>query len=41
MVKSFHLKGRIYEDLQSKLSYLLDQSVNNQVAKKVKLINFL
>jgi hypothetical protein len=29
------LKGKVYEDLQSKLSYLLDQSVNNQVAKKM------
>ena len=27
--------GRVYEELQSKLSYLLDQSVNNQVAKKM------
>jgi len=35
--KSFQLnhKGKVYEDLQSKLSYLLDQSVNNQVAKKM------
>lgn len=28
-------KGKVYENLQSKLSYLLDQSVNNQVAKKL------
>ena len=27
--------GRVYENLQSKLSYLLDQTVNNQVAKKM------
>lgn len=27
--------GKLYENLQSKLSYLLDQSVNNQVAKKL------
>ena len=27
--------GRAYESLQSKLSYLLDQSVNNQVSKKL------
>lgn len=27
--------GKVYENLQSKLSYLLDQSVNNQVAKKL------
>jgi hypothetical protein len=25
----------VYENLQSKLSYLLDQTVNNQVAKKM------
>lgn len=27
--------GKVYENLQSKLSYLLDQTVNNQVAKKL------
>lgn len=27
--------GRVYENLQSKLSYLLDQTVNNQVARKM------
>ena len=27
--------GKLYENLQSKLSNLLDQSVNNQVAKKM------
>lgn len=27
--------GKIYENLQSKLSYLLDQTVNNQVAKRM------
>ena len=27
--------GHVYENLQSKLSYLLDQSVNNRVAKKM------
>ena len=27
--------GKVYENLQSKLSYLLDQTVNNQVAKKM------
>ena len=27
--------GKVYEHLQSKLSYLLDQTVNNQVAKKM------
>jgi hypothetical protein len=28
-------QGRVYDHLQAKLSYLLDQSVNNQVAKKL------
>ena len=28
-------KGKLYDNLQSKMSYLLDQSVNNQVAKKL------
>ena len=33
--------GRVYENLQSKLSYLLDQTVNNQVAKRlVKIVAF-
>ncbi|RNA36639.1 hypothetical protein BpHYR1_016077 [Brachionus plicatilis] len=27
--------GRVYENLQSKLSYILDQTVNNQVARKM------
>ncbi len=27
--------GHVYENIQSKLSYLLDQSVNNLVAKKM------
>jgi hypothetical protein len=27
--------GKVYENLQSKLSYLLDQTVNNQVSKKM------
>lgn len=27
--------GNVYDSLQSKLSYILDQSVNNQVAKKL------
>jgi hypothetical protein len=32
---SFFKAGNVYENLQSKLSYILDQSVNNQVAKKL------
>jgi hypothetical protein len=28
-------EGRLFENLQSKLAYLLDQSVNNQVVKKL------
>jgi hypothetical protein len=34
-IKTLKPQGKVYEDLQSKLSYLLDQSVNNQVAKKM------
>ena len=32
--------GKVFENLQSKLSYFLDQSVNNQVAKKMLEDNF-
>jgi ATP-dependent exoDNAse (exonuclease V) alpha subunit len=33
--------GKVYENLQSKLSYLLDQTVNNQVSKKLLEENLL
>ncbi len=30
-----YIKGRVYENLQSKLSYILDQTVNNIVARRM------